>query len=281
MIIKRVGAALLAAGLLAIPQQPTFRAGAYTVAVYATVTDASGRLVPDLARDEFEVYDNGKRQKLTLVRQRHPADHRRDDARPQRQHAPEFRSGARRRPRRSSSDAAGRQGAHRQLLEPHSDRSARLHLRPRASCCKILRTELQEEGPTPLWNAVNVGIDGAAAPAGPARRARLHRRHGQSDELEHEQHVVEDVMKRAEEEDVMVYAIGLAGQTSFGDGPSRRSRRHGRWRRMAAGDTAVGGYGGGRPRRIRRAPAVAADRRIDPIRGCENSRRRPAAATSS
>ena len=54
MIITRVGAAALAAGLLATTQQPpTFRTGAYTVAVYATVTDAGGRLVPDLERDQF------------------------------------------------------------------------------------------------------------------------------------------------------------------------------------------------------------------------------------
>ena len=66
MIITRVGAAALAAGLLATTQQPpTFRTGAYTVAVYTTVTDAGGRLVPDLDRDQFEVYDNGKLQKIT------------------------------------------------------------------------------------------------------------------------------------------------------------------------------------------------------------------------
>ena len=47
-------------------QQPTFRSGASTVAVYATVTDSSGRLVPNLTREDFEVYDNGKLQPLTL-----------------------------------------------------------------------------------------------------------------------------------------------------------------------------------------------------------------------
>ena len=46
-------------------QQP-IRAGARTVAVYATVTDKEGRLVPDLAREAFEVRDNGKAQPLTV-----------------------------------------------------------------------------------------------------------------------------------------------------------------------------------------------------------------------
>jgi hypothetical protein len=49
-----------AACVLVHGQEP-FRTGARTVAVYATVTDSSGRLVPDLTRDDFEIYDNGKR----------------------------------------------------------------------------------------------------------------------------------------------------------------------------------------------------------------------------
>jgi Ca-activated chloride channel family protein len=46
-------------------QQATFRAGTRTVPVYATVTDAKGRLVPDLDRSHFEIYDNGKKQDVT------------------------------------------------------------------------------------------------------------------------------------------------------------------------------------------------------------------------
>src|ERR1700716_2719573 len=47
-------------------QPPSFTAGTRTVAVYATVTNARGRLVPDLSRDDFAIDDNGKRQVLTL-----------------------------------------------------------------------------------------------------------------------------------------------------------------------------------------------------------------------
>ena len=47
-------------------QQPTFRSGTRTVALYATVTDATGRLVPDLERGDFEVWDNGKPVPLTV-----------------------------------------------------------------------------------------------------------------------------------------------------------------------------------------------------------------------
>jgi Ca-activated chloride channel family protein len=47
-------------------QQRTFKASTNTVALYATVTDSEKRLVPDLVQDDFEVFDNGKIQTLTL-----------------------------------------------------------------------------------------------------------------------------------------------------------------------------------------------------------------------
>jgi Ca-activated chloride channel homolog len=47
-------------------QQGAFRARVRTVAIYATVTDAAGRLVPDLQREDFEIFDEGKKQPLTV-----------------------------------------------------------------------------------------------------------------------------------------------------------------------------------------------------------------------
>lgn len=43
----------------------TFRSGVKTVSLFTTVTEA-GRLVPGLAREDFEVLDNGKPQPLTV-----------------------------------------------------------------------------------------------------------------------------------------------------------------------------------------------------------------------
>ena len=48
------------------PQQPTFRSRSETVAIYATVTDRSGRLVPGLTKDNFEVREDGRRVDVTL-----------------------------------------------------------------------------------------------------------------------------------------------------------------------------------------------------------------------
>lgn len=47
-------------------QQPLFKSGAKTVAIFATVIDANGRLVPGLQMEDFEVLDEGKPVELTL-----------------------------------------------------------------------------------------------------------------------------------------------------------------------------------------------------------------------
>ena len=49
-------------------QAPIFRAGVQTVALYATVTDQTGRLVPDLEQKDFDIYDNGKLQTITVFK---------------------------------------------------------------------------------------------------------------------------------------------------------------------------------------------------------------------
>jgi len=59
-------AALALSAVVTGQQQPTFKSGTRTVPIYATVTDATGRLVPDLVRDDFEVWDNGKPVPLTV-----------------------------------------------------------------------------------------------------------------------------------------------------------------------------------------------------------------------
>jgi Ca-activated chloride channel homolog len=51
--------------LLATPMGAQIRVSTQTVPLYVTVTDNAKRLVPDLLREDFEVYDNGKLQTLT------------------------------------------------------------------------------------------------------------------------------------------------------------------------------------------------------------------------
>ena len=57
-------ALMVAVAVTAAPpqQQPTFKTGTQTVPLFVTVTDASGRLIPDLAQEDFEVFDKNKSQ---------------------------------------------------------------------------------------------------------------------------------------------------------------------------------------------------------------------------
>jgi Ca-activated chloride channel family protein len=63
-LIPVVVGALVAVSLSA--QEPTFRTSTRIVPVVTTVTDAQGRLVPMLEREEFTILDNGKPQDITF-----------------------------------------------------------------------------------------------------------------------------------------------------------------------------------------------------------------------
>jgi Ca-activated chloride channel homolog len=60
------GVGVLALGLSLAAQEPTFRSGSRVVPSYVTVVDANNRLVTDLTRDDFEVFDNGRPQEVTI-----------------------------------------------------------------------------------------------------------------------------------------------------------------------------------------------------------------------
>ena len=61
-----VGVALAFVPVVLLAQQPTFKAGTQIVPLYVTVQDVEKRLVPDLAKEDFDVLDNGVPVTLTL-----------------------------------------------------------------------------------------------------------------------------------------------------------------------------------------------------------------------
>jgi len=228
--------ALAGAATHARPQPPTFSAGNRTVAVFATVTDAAGRLVPDLTRDRFQVEDNGKRQEMTVFA---------NETQPITVVMLLDRSGSMRANFTLVEKAAeqfvevmlpadkARIGSFAKYIQIDptdftSDTKALV---------KILRNELQADGPTPLWNAVDRGIDKLLLEQG--RRVILVFTDGVDMPLSFsgKGKSLKEVMKRAEEHDVMVYAIGLAGQNGapIPSGADRRGT-------MNPG--AIGGLGG-------------------------------------
>jgi Ca-activated chloride channel family protein len=64
-ILGVLGVACLAPALVAQPQ-PVFRSGTRIVPLYVTVTDAQGRLVPDLVQEDFQIFDNETPQSIVF-----------------------------------------------------------------------------------------------------------------------------------------------------------------------------------------------------------------------
>jgi Ca-activated chloride channel family protein len=214
-----------------------FRSSASTVAVYTTVTDASGQLVPHLGRDDFEVYDNGKRQPISIFT---------NDVQPITVVMMLDRSASMLANFSLVERAAG--SFIDRLLPGDKVRigsfSDRIQLDPREFTSDqgvlrvILRTELQPAGPTPLWNAVGVGMTALLRQEG--RRVVLVFTDGVDRPLTGGRNVsLGDAIKRAEHEDVMVYGIGLASR--FG------GRASGRRGGMAGRGMGGGGQRGGQP----------------------------------
>jgi Ca-activated chloride channel homolog len=215
-----VAVSLLTAALAAkqAPAPQTFRTESRSVAVYVTVSDTTGNLVPNLSQEDFEVYDNGKKQPITLF-----------DAGVQPITVVMMldRSGSMMQNFRLVRNAAeqfvglllpgdkARIGsfANRIQVDPREFTSSQRDL------IEILRNDLQEPGPTPLWNAVNVGITSLLHQDG--RRVVLVFTDGIDHPMGGNNISFHDVVKNAEEEDVMVFAIGLAGRPFGGGGRGR------------------------------------------------------------
>ena len=244
---------ILAAACLGMPsaaeqqQPPIFKSGARTVAVYATVTESNGRLVPDLTKEDFEVKDSGKAQPITVFSA---------DVQPITVVMLLDRSGSMKTNFRLV-EAAGEAFVRR--LDPAD--KARIGTFAREitiepgeftnshdELIRILRSEMQAEGPTPLWNAVNEAITSLLNQDG--RRVVLVFTDGADNpgNFKFNNTSVMDVLIRAQKENVMVYAVGLAGSDpSVGIGLGRGGGGFGRM--MSGPDpglpTIAGDTGGG------------------------------------
>ena len=208
-------------------QQPPIRSGARTVAVYATVTDKEGRLVPDLERDAFEVRDNGKPQPLTVfsnevqplsvVMMLDRSGSMMGNAGLVQRAAAEF-------VKRLRPEDKARIGAfgERIEIEPAEFTSDQQQL------FRALQSEIPVKGPTPLWNATNQALDTLRGQEG--RKVVLIFSDGGDSPVNNfskSNSSIMDIMRGAQQDDVMVYTIGLA-QTAI---------------RRGSGNPAAGGFG--------------------------------------
>jgi VWFA-related protein len=221
-VVSVLLAAALAAPVVARQQAP-FKSGARTVAIYATVSDEDGRLVPDLTREDFEIYDNGKLQPTAIFS---------NDVQPITVVMMLDRSGS----MAGNAVLVERAGEAfvRRLLPADKARigsfAETIQIDPEdftsnhEEMVTILRTKLQRQGPTPLWNAADAAITSLLPQDG--RRVVLLFTDGVDSPMNFKFNnlSVMDVMKRAQQQNVMVYAVGLesAGpQSPFGRGGFR------------------------------------------------------------
>ena len=199
--------ALLSASVALAGDQQPFRTRSQTVAIYATARDSDGRPVGDLTRDDFEVFDNGKRQNLTVFE---------SSVQPISVVMLLDRSASMRMNFRLVEVAAGE--FVKALLPADKARigsfASRIQLDPRdftsdrGELLTILRSELQPAGPTPLWNAVSVGVTALRHQEG--RRVILVFTDGVDSPMGGRTVGYSDAARAAQAENVMVYAIGLA-----------------------------------------------------------------------
>ena len=183
-------------------QTPTFRSGLKTVAIYATVVGAEGRLVPGLEASDFEVLDNGEPVELTLFD---------NNVQP-------F-TGA------LALDTSGSMTANIDRVQEAAeqfvirmlpdDRAAvayfadRVYFSPRFTSdrdelSRYIRTEMRFGNRTALWDAIDASLDRLEIVDG--RKVIVALTDGEDYGSEAD---FDDVRERARAEEVMVYSIGF------------------------------------------------------------------------
>ena len=231
-------ALLTSASLAAMRQEPTqFRSSTEIVSVYTTVQDRTGRLVPDLKKEDFVVLDNGKEQPLT---------HFSNEATPFTVVVMLDQSGSMRPHRDAIIDAAsafvqqltpvdkariGRLGYRIQIDPPQFTSRTELLL-------QVLRQGLGDAGASPVWLSVDQSITALYGLEG--RRVILLMSDGQDAPADNQRQTsFKEVVERLRRANVMVYAIGFS-PSEYRDGRTRFERPSENLRKMA--EISGGGY---------------------------------------
>jgi len=207
---------------VAAQQQPVFRGRGDAVRVFVTVTDRDGRLVTNLARDDFEIRDEGRPQPITLFDNR-PQPIRLivmlDVSGSMEGNLPLLRAASEQLVARLHPDDLMRVGTFGRAIaiSPSFTRDPRdlLDALPRA---------IAGDAPTPLWRAIDEALD-AFGDGSEERRVILVLSDGKdSGPIDFRQRYVSqgEVIDRARDDDVMVYGIGMRSrprQRQVGIGP--------------------------------------------------------------
>jgi Ca-activated chloride channel homolog len=215
LMLGTLAACALVALADAEPQQPVFRGTGDAVRVFATVTDRDGRLVTTLARDDFQVRDEGRPQPITLF-DNSPQPIRLvimlDVSGSMVGNLPLLRTASAELIARLLPEDAARIGTFgRDVgISPEFTRDSRELLR-------ALPEEIEPDAPTPLWRAVDAALDALGDERGEQRRVILVLSDGKdSGPIGFRQKYVSQaqVVDRARAEDVMVYSIGMRSRAA-------------------------------------------------------------------
>src|SRR5579863_7308279 len=209
-------ALLVAAAVTAGAQQqpPVFKAGTQTVPLYATVTDATGRLVPDLEKEDFEILDNNKPQAVTLfVNDIQPIKVvvMLDESGSMVNNIKRVKEGAEQFLQRLLPDDRARIGSFEDKITVSPE-----FTNNRDALIRFLREELQYGNGTRLWDAVDFSMSALSELDG--RRVVLAFTDGGDDPGPGKHVSYGTVLKRSQAEGYMVYAIGFHSKCRCGPG---------------------------------------------------------------
>jgi VWFA-related protein len=230
--------------LAAFGQRPQYHSNTDLVSIYATVADRDGRLVTDLTAGDFEVFDDGRRQTLALFARA---------VQPITIVVMLDRSGSVTDKNDMVRDAAealvdellptdrARIGSfsHHVLIGPAEFTGDRDEL------VRILRNDLQDGGPTPLWEAASAAMTALSGESG--RRVVLLFSDGKNSPTFTQADIeFDDIRDRVRREDVMIYAIGLGGDCDAPPTPAPGGSIGARFQRRGGPVVGRGGRIGGR-----------------------------------
>jgi Ca-activated chloride channel family protein len=188
----------------------TFKSGTRTVPLYTTVVDATGRLIPDLQKDEFEILDNGvvqpttffvnENQKITVVVMLDTSGSMTFQIEQLKEAAEQFVL-------RLLPDDKARIGSFSDkiIITPPAFTSNRDEL------IRTIHNDIQFGNPTALWDATDRSMDAMMGLEG--RRVVLLFTDG-DDNYSHKSYG--DVKNRAVNDEFMIYGIGLRGTPGGG-----------------------------------------------------------------
>ena len=210
-----------------VQQQPTFKSGTRTVPVYATVFDEDGRLVPGLEQSDFEIYDNGKKQAVTIFDNKpipFSAALTLDSSISMEMNLPFMQDAAVQFVIRLAPEDKTVVGFFNSKIQFSPSLT-----NDRDSLVSYIRNNMTRGNSTRLWDGVDAAMDQLTDALG--RRVVVVQTDG--DDLGASSRSNGDILERAQREDVMIYTLGIESYYHNGERWTL-SRPGGAFRRLAA-----------------------------------------------